>query len=230
MRSGSRWLWCGLPLLLASLGFDYPDPEDWFFLPREPRNVKSQSAGVFGALTAQTTLADWHDALLWENPLRTRERKTEQTWRYECVGPFCVFGNLGANSQETGDSKVAGKTGLECKVPLPWEAVVTFRSGPSVTYTDPLQPDRYKERAEWLLELQARWPIFAGIGLEYQGSAAPALSPLDRNWVNHDLRLAIPFGTAGKLRLGAKQRWDGLGDPRPSTDGPQLYLGLELTH
>ena len=110
----------------------------------------------------------------------------------------------------------------------PMHAELTLRGGPSVTYADPLRPERTKERSEWLLEVQARWPILAGIGLEYQGTAAPALTPLDKSWVNHDVRLAFPVGNTGKLRLGAKQRWEGVGEQRSAPEGPQLYLGLEL--
>jgi hypothetical protein len=240
-----RWSLVGLPLLLAALGFDNGDPEqplptpppkallawdDWLHPERQPRQVKNQRDSDWGSITAQTTHADWRDELLWEDPLRKREWKTEGNWRSPVLGPFSLYGNLGANSSEEAekDSKLAGKTGVACKVPLFWAAELTLRGGPSLTYSDPLRPDRTKERSEWLLEVQARWPILAGIGLEYEGSAAPALTPLDKSWVNHDVRLAFPVGNTGKFRVGAKQRWEGLGETRSSTDGPQLYIGLEL--
>ncbi len=253
MTLDNKWPLLGFPLLLlAGLGFDngdsqespatfppqptFTDPskpqpawDDWMHPEREPRQVKSQSDGALGSLTAQTTHAGWQDGQTWEDPLRKRAWKTEENWRSPVLGPFSLYGNLGANSDEPEkDMKVAGKTGLACKVPLFWAAELTLRGGPSLTYTDPQRPERMKERSEWLLEVQARWPLLAGIGLEYEGAAAPALTPMDKSWVNHDVRLAFPVGNTGKFRLGAKQRWEGLGETRSATDGPQLYIGLEL--
>jgi hypothetical protein len=247
----NEWRLLGLPLLVAALGLDNIDPDqppgtfpprptltdppkppawdDWMHPERGPRNVKNQQDGEWGSITAQTTHADWQDGELWEDPLRKRAWKSEGNWRSPVLGPFSLFGTLGANSEEPEtDMKVAGKTGVACKVPLFWAAELTLRSGPSLTYTDPLRPDRTREKSEWLLEIQARWPILAGIGLEYEGAAAPALSPLDKSWVNHDVRIAFPVGNTGKFRVGAKQRWEGLGETRSATDGPQLYIGLEL--
>jgi hypothetical protein len=116
-------------------------------------------------------------------------------------------------------------------VPVPGEIELVFRGGPSVTYTDPLQPERAQSRSELLLEMQARWSLLGGIGLEYQGSAVPALTPLDHGRLEQDLGLAVPVGSAGKFRVGAKHRWDATTDtPRSSwVDGMQLYVGVELS-
>jgi hypothetical protein len=198
---------------------------------RGERKAKGQAGGDWGTLSAQTVVRD-SAAPTWDDPLFKREWKTDQTWKRSVLGPFYLFGQLGANGDEVAarEVKVAGKTGLACKLPLVAGGEVTLRGGPSVSYADPVKTDRLKDRSEMLVEVQARWPLLARIGLEYQGTACPALSPLDRDWFDQDLRLAFPLGTAGKFKLGAKRHWENVPDPRPLADSVQLYLGLELTH
>jgi hypothetical protein len=197
----------------------------------EPRSkVRHQSDGDWGSFSAQTVVQDG-PATIWQDPQWKRAWKTDQTWRPPVAGPFQIFGEFGATSDDAvaRDLKFAGRTGLACKIPVGPGGEVMVRGGPSVSYTDPLRTERTRERSELLLEVQARWPLLAGIGLEYQGSAAPALSPLDRDWINHDLRLAFPVGTAGKFKVGAKHHWENYTEPKPWSDGMQVYFGLELT-
>jgi hypothetical protein len=176
-------------------------------------------------------IQDGRPALSWEDPLLRRQWQTDDAWRYTILGPISLYGQVGATTDEAQlqDMKVVGKTGLACSVPTGIrQAALTFRSGPCVSYTDALRPDRVRERAEWLLEVEGRLPLIAGIGLEFQGSALPALSPLDRDRVTQDLRLAFPMGSNGKLKLGAKRQWETTPDSRVLNESSQLYLGLEL--
>jgi hypothetical protein len=193
--------------------------------------AKGQAGGEWGTLSAQTVVHD-SAAPTWDDPLFKREWKTDQTWKRSVLGPFYLYGQLGANGDEVAsrEVKVAGKTGLACKLPFLSGGEVVLRGGPSVSYSDPVKSDRFKDRSEMLVEVQARWPLLSGIGLEYQGTACPALSPLDKDWIDQDLRLAFPLGTAGKFKLGAKRHWENVPDPRSLADSVQLYLGLELTH
>jgi hypothetical protein len=198
---------------------------------REPRQVQNQSAGVWGSLTAKVVCHEGRPpAAAWEEPLRKQAWQTEEAWKLPLTGPVFVFGQLGANSEETAqqDMKVAGRTGLACKLPVGSAAELVVRSGPGLSCTDPLRPPHARERSDWLVEVQARLPLLFGIGLEYQGSAAPSLNPQDPDQVNQDLRLAFPVGGAGKVQVGARHRWQNTPDPRPGSDGMQLYLGLEL--
>jgi hypothetical protein len=199
---------------------------------REPLKVQNESAGDFGLWTAKAVVRDPDGAAAWDDPLAKREWQTDQAWRCPLAGPLFAFGQLGANSTETAqkDMKVAGKYGLGCKWAPAEGAEFVLRGGPSLTYTDPLRPERTQEKSEWLVEVQARWPLFGPVGLEYQGAAAPALTPLDHDWLSHDLRLAVPVGAAGKFRVGARGRWDDSGNAKPPPDAMQLYLGLELKH
>jgi hypothetical protein len=167
----------------------------------------------------------------WEEPAWKRTWQTNESYRLALAGPVFVFGQVGANSGEAAqqDMQVTGQTGLACKLPLGPVADFQVRGGPRVAYTDPLRPDRTSARSDWLLEVQARLPLVARVGLEYQGSAAPALTPVDHDWVNQDVHLAFPVGAAGKFQLGAKHKWQNTGDARTGADSTQLYMGLELS-
>ncbi len=206
--------------------------DEWEAVARSPRKVKQKSEGDWGSLNSQMVIQDANPAINWEDPLRKRQWQTDEAWKCAVVGPFSLYGQVNAATEETQqkDMKLAGKTGLACSVPtgIP-QAALTLRSGPAVTYIDALRPDRVRERAEWVLEVEARWPLIAGIGLEYQGTALPALNPLDRDRVSQDLRLALPMGSGGKFKLGAKRQWENAADSRVLNDSTQLYLGLELS-
>ncbi len=196
---------------------------------REPLRAGSSSAFLFGSLTAQQTVRDGEIGTVWDDPLAKRGWQSDNSWKMDVLGPLSAFGQLTAAGEETmqQDTRLNGRYGLACKVPVP-VGELTFKGGPNVTYTDTLRPERTKEKSEMLLEVQARCPLLFGVALEFQGSAAPARTPLDRDWVSEELRLALPVGTAGKLNLGARQRWENVVEQRSTTDGPQLFLGLEL--
>jgi hypothetical protein len=165
----------------------------------------------------------------WEDPTWKRTWQSEQAWRCPLAGPFSAFGQVGASSDEAAqrEMKVAGRTGLSCQIKAPFGAELLVRGGPSVNCTDPLRPERMQAQQEVLVEVKGRLPLVWGIGLEYQGSAVPALTPLERDRVQHDVRLAFPLGESGKLNLGARRRWENAPEARPVVDGMQLYLGVE---
>jgi hypothetical protein len=201
------------------------DPRDAW---RQAIKVNSTSSGDWGALTCKVEATPTPD---WNEPLSRSTWQADQAWRYSLMGPVTVFGQLGANSAEPAqaDMKVAGRTGLACKVPFGALAEFTVRGGPGVTYTDPLRPERAREQPNWLLEVQARCPWLYGVGVEYQTIAVPAMSPLEHGQVNQDLHLAVPVGSAGQVQLGAKHHWENTPDPRQAPDSMQFYFGFRLT-
>lgn len=211
---------------------DFNPWKEWERMDHAPKNVRSVTAGDWGSLTATSVVGDATAPPAWEDPLRQPQWKTDGAWRCPLAGPLFVYGQFGAAGTEIAqqDTNVAGRTGIGCKWSPIENSELVLRGGPSVTYTDPLRPDRTRERSEWLVEVQAHWPILGKIGLEYQGTAAPALSPLDHDWINHDLGFAAPLGAAGKVRLGARHHWENVADPKSTLDGMQLYFGLELAH
>ncbi len=197
-----------------------------------PRKVQSVTAGEWGSLTANSTVRDVDASAPADDPLNRREWQNDSSWRCPVAGPLFLFGQVGAGGTqvEQQDTKVSGKTGVGCKWAPAQDAEFVVSSGPSVTYTDPLRLDRVQERSEWLLEVQARWPLLGKIGLEYQATAAPALTPLDHDWMNQDVGLAMPVCPGGKFRVGARHKWESVPDPKPAPDSTQLYFGLELSH
>jgi hypothetical protein len=201
------------------------------FKPWAPHKVNATVAGDLGSLTAKSQVRDPDGLTAWQDPLARPEWKTDQAWRFSLPGPLFAFGQLAGGSTEAQrDMKIAGKYGLGCKLEPMQGAEFTLRTGPALTYTDPLRPDFTKEKSEFLVEMLARVPLLGPLGLEYQGTASPALTPLEHDWLSHDLRLAAPVGADGKLRLGAKCRWDDAANSKPLPDALQLYLGFEFTH
>jgi hypothetical protein len=228
-----------LPPLAGGAGFLAPtvlvavngQPEAWEAVSNGPRKLKKQIQGDWGSLQSQMTIQDIPPAISWQDPMRKRQWQTDEAWRYSVLGPFSLYGQVATASEEAQqqDVKVGGKTGLACSLPtgIP-QAAVTLRTGPAVAYTDALRPERMRERAEWVLEVEGRLPLVAGIGVEFQSAALPALNPLDRDRFTQDVRLAYPMGSAGKLTVGAKRLWEGGTDPRTGTESRQLYLGFEI--
>jgi hypothetical protein len=222
---------------LTNGGTDLAPPPDlnpwsaWDKVERAPKKAAAKAEGEWGALTAQTTVQDGWAPAAWEQPDWKRTWQTSESYRLPLAGPVFVFGQLGANSGEAAqqDMQVTGQTGLACKLPLGPVADFQVRGGPRVAYTDPLRPERTSARSDWLLEVQARLPLLARVGLEYQGTAAPALTPLDHDWINQDVHLAIPVGAAGKFQFGAKHKWQDTAGSRTGTDTTQVYVGLELS-
>ncbi len=224
------------PLLHSSPLLSVNDSDDplaslWEQPDKKPRKVSQKSEGLLGSLNTQVEVTDAPLPKIWDDPSWKRTWQTNESWQFGIAGRLSLFGQVGANSDEAAQSnmKVSGRTGLAWKLPVGSLAEVTFRSGPGVSYTDPLHPLRTQGRSDWLLEVQARWPLLFGIGLEYQGTATPSLTPMQQDMVNQDVRLAFPVGSVGKLKVGAKHQWTGALDQRsPWTDNMQLYLGLEL--
>jgi hypothetical protein len=207
-------------------------PSPWDRPERAPKKAAGKAEGEWGSLSAQTTVQDDWAASAWDEPGWKRTWQTNQSYRLPLAGPLFVFGQLGANSEEAAqqDMQVTGQTGLACKLPQLGPVVdVQVRGGPRVAYTDPLRPERTAGHSDWLLEVQARLPLPARVGLEYQGTAAPALTPVDHDWINQDVHLAFPVGAAGKFQLGAKHKWQDAPSSRTGADSTQLYMGLQLS-
>lgn len=200
-------------------------------LERLPRQLNGKQEGEWGSLTAQVTLPQTPDSLLAPSPLPASAWQTDQALRLAMAGSFFVYGNLGTKIDATAPqtSQVAGQTGLAWKVPVGSQAEFQVRSGPRLTYVDPLR-STVRSQSDWLLEVQARCPLVYGVGLEYQGTAIPATSTTQHDQLNQDVHLAFPLGTSGKVQVGAKHRWESNTTPQPLADSMQLYLGLQLTH
>jgi hypothetical protein len=176
--------------------------------------------------------------LLLHDPEAPRDHDVGARWQAEqavqvpVLGPLFVFGQVGAdhNTESAQEMKVKSCTGLGCKLALWFGGEMQLRGGPTVSHVeDPLRPERLpRENSDVLLQMQASYPLLGALKLEYNGAATPALSPLERNRVNQDLRFAVPLGEGGHFHLGAKHKWEDTATPRPQADSMELYIGVGL--
>jgi hypothetical protein len=211
----------------APPAFAVPEIEPW--RPRDPVRASQTSDILFGSLTCQQTVRD-HDWLTpADDPNTRRGWQADQALKLTVAGPLYVFGQASTAAEDAlrQDAHVNGRTGLACQLPLPGGELL-LRGGPGLSYSDPLRADRAKEHSDLLLEVEGRYPLLFGARLEFQGAASPALTPFDHDWVSQEVRLALPVGSNGTLKLGARQRWDNIGDTRQTTDSGQVFLGFEL--
>jgi hypothetical protein len=196
---------------------------------REPLRASATNNGLLGSLTSQQTVRPGVSDTIWDSPFSKRGWQTDESWKLSVAGPVFVFGQASASAEDAlqQDAHVNGKTGLGCQVPLPVGELL-LKGGTNTTYSDVLRPTLVKERSELLLEVQGRCPLLLGIHLEFDGTACPALTPLERDWASQEVRLALPLGDYGKLKFGARHRWENLAEQKPSSE--EVFLGLELKH
>lgn len=223
-----------LPGLRPDVGDAPPGPDleevfrrEWLPGDGPRRRVQSKADGPLGSLTTRVVLTDPDVAR--EAPAPAEAWRAEQAWKMDVAGPLSLFGQLGAapDAVAAEDLRVNGRTGVACKLPLPL-LDVQLRGGPALSYTDSPRTERAQERSELFVELLARCPLGGWGGLEYEGSAVPGLSSAEHDRVNHDVRLALPLGRLGQLKLGAKRRWDGDAAWRSWKDGTEVYLSWGL--
>src|SRR5262245_4797714 len=222
--------WSRTPLTKGLVEMPQPNPWlDWQPGEWDPRRHQGQLRGPFGSITSQLILRD--PGIVREQPVVGDEWRANESWKLDFAGPVYLFGEVGAGADPfvSQELRMSGRTGLGWRLPVVVPgAEVQVRSGPSLSVTDPLRQEPVRSRPELFLELQARCPLARKLGLEYQGSAVPAFTPLEHDRVSQDIRLAVPLGSAGKFRLGAKHQWQNAEQPRPWTEGMQVYFGIEL--
>jgi hypothetical protein len=97
-----------------------------------------------------------------------------------------------------------------------------------LTCSDPLRLLHLHEDSQLFVEMQCRWQLLGPASLEFLGSAVPALTPTERDHLEHGVRVVLPLGKAGELRVGAKQSWETAPDPFPWTNHLQFRLDSGL--
>jgi hypothetical protein len=217
----------------AAVSVQEPPPSDpW--LDRQgaagqPGKYQSQNSGPCGTITSTQIVLD--PAVVRAQPLAGDPWRSEESWHCDVAGPLYLFGQPGAacDPAVAPEIKITGRSGVGWKLPaLVPGAQVQLGGGSALSLTDPLRPEPVRSHPGLFFEVQARYALPGRVGLEYQGSAVPGLSPLEHNRFNQDVGLAVPLGGAGRFRVGAKHQWEDGGQPRPLIDGMQLYLGVEL--
>jgi hypothetical protein len=202
--------------------------EDPIGSPAFDGKVSDKLEGPWGSLKTQVELDSTRGSL--DAPRQGDHWQTEEALQVPVVGPLFVFGKFqgGYDTLSAQEATMTGHTGIGCKLkPIPG-AEILVRGGSRMSYqADPLRPDRLPvARQDLLLELQCGYEVVGPLKLEYQGTAQPALDPLERNKVQQDLRFAIPLGADGHLHIGARHQWDDASVARSWADGMQLYLGI----
>jgi hypothetical protein len=193
---------------------------------RDRRKLEDQAeVGGLGQLSSEVVFRA--PERTFDTPFERGEWSRQDTLKLPVAGPLALFGQTALNGDYAADQNmtVVGRTGAILKLPTGIGSALELRGGPAIKYNDALRSDR---AASLLMEVQAKWPIIAGIGLEYSGAALPALTPLDRPKFDQDLGLAIPV-SGGKLKLGAKHHWEQqFQGTTPGATNMELYVGVEI--
>jgi hypothetical protein len=196
-----------------------------------------QSAKIGPGDSLLTGKTGWNAGTSEERWVPEAEFRNGESYQLPLAGPVYLFGQVksGTGVGISSDSKVVGGTGLGCKVPINAGAELLVGCGSELTYLGSVRGSRLSEQAALplqsqllRLDVQCRYPLWAGVGLEYQGTAFPALNAWDREQLNQDVRVVCPVGKGGQLRLGAKHSWEASAEPKPGAEALQLYGGFRL--
>jgi hypothetical protein len=164
------------------------------------------------------------------------ESSRREPWRVPLVGSVFLFGQAkrGDAFSAAPDAKVTGgQTGVEWGLPIQKELELQVRCGTQLAARELAHASQSTDRLALpfstqllRLEVEGRWTVVGQMAVEWQGAASPALSPLERDLVQHELRLVFPLGQAGQLQLGTRRSWEYRGDSRPWDEGSQIYGGF----
>ncbi|HXG10322.1 MAG TPA: hypothetical protein VNK04_11205 [Gemmataceae bacterium] len=170
-------------------------------------------------------------------PPRHDEAPKSLGWQIEEALPLPVPGRLflftqvgaGGGAEPAREVKLTGRTGLGWKLPLRPGTEVQLRSGPALSCSDPLRPESALGGSQLLVEMQCRWRLLEWAGLEYQGTAVPALHAAEQGRLDQDLGIVFPLGKAGQFRVGTKHTWAGTAEAQPWwRENLQLQVGSTL--
>jgi hypothetical protein len=216
--TGDRWE----PLLPRSvlLGTGAPSPSDDLLADRSPTHEP------WGLLPSQRVLRDLHvDPETSIGNGSQLERKLE----LPVSETVFLFGQVGSETEaDSQTKKLASRSGLGCKLPLPAIGEVLLRTGPNVTWPGPHHTDQPQDHSPLFVELEGHLPLLGVAGLEYVGSAFPALSTSERDRLQQDVRLVVPLTPDWQFRIGAKHTWESMPESQPATTSLQLYLGTGI--
>ena len=195
--------------------------------------AKSSADLEWAALNSKIAVRDRDTRL---DPSRVSAWETDETLKMPVAGPLFLFGQLGASTAavEEQQHKWLGRTGVGLKL-KPWFLEeVQVRGGPAMRYDNTQKLDRGQspEHSELFLEVVTKLPplpVLGALNVEYSGVAVPALTPAERDKMNQDLKVALPFGGgSGQFHVGAKLKRDDSTTATPWVDRMEIYMGLKL--
>jgi hypothetical protein len=206
-------------------------PDPWTLPVLRPEGLKqvasANSATDFANLSAQVKLRE-HDIYL--DPAARNAWEADQTVKVPVASSVFLFNQVTGSTPavEQQQYKWLTKTGVGLKLKPPLFQEVQLRTGPAVRYDDTgtLSKGQSPERSELFVEAVTKVPIpmVGPINLEYTSYAVPA-NAVDRNQINQDFKLALPFA-GGQFHVGAKYKWESA-TATPWMDRMELYLGVQ---
>jgi hypothetical protein len=189
--------------------------------------ANATSATDFANLSAQVKLRE-RDAFL--EPAAPNAWETDQTVKVPVASSLFLFNQVTGSTPavEQQQYKWLTKTGVGMKL-KPWVLQeVQVRTGPAVRFDDTgtLTKGQSPEHPELFMEAVTKVPIpvVGAINLEYTSYAVPATAA-DRNQINQDFKLALPFA-GGQFHVGAKYKWESA-TATPWMDRMEVYFGLQ---
>jgi hypothetical protein len=192
------------------------------------RVASASTATEFLDLSAKVKLRE-RDADL--DPAARNAWETDQTLTVPVAGSLFFFNQVSGSTPavEQQQYKWLGKTGVGLKI-KPWlMQEVQVRTGPAVRFDDTgtLSKGQSPEHSELFVEAVTKVPVpvVGPVNLEYTTYAVPAATSADRNQINQDFKVALPFA-GGQFHVGAKYKWEAA-STTPWMDRMQLYLGVQ---
>jgi hypothetical protein len=189
--------------------------------------ASATSATDFANLSAQVKLRE-RDAFL--EPAARNAWETDQTVKVPVASSLFLFNQVTGSTPavEQQQYKWLTKTGVGMKL-KPWVLQeVQLRTGPAVRFDDTgtLTKGQSPEHPELFMEAVTKLPIpvVGPVNLEYTSYAVPATAA-DRNQINQDFKLALPFA-GGQFHVGAKYKWESA-TATPWMDRMEVYFGLQ---
>ncbi len=161
-------------------------------------------------------------------PLRRTGWESEESLKLPFNRTFFVVGKLGADSGslEQQQYKVVGTTGLGVRLPFGGE--VQMRRGRSMTNYDPDDLVLVPEHSKDFVEFSTKWTLPGDVKFEFTQESIASQSPLARDKIKRDVRLAYPLPRDGQIHIGAKYESPDSAVPAPWVDRMKLYMGLLL--
>jgi hypothetical protein len=143
------------------------------------------------------------------------------------LGQFNGSGDSLNNQQTT----ITGKTMVGMKWMMMGQSELQLRYGTIFNADGTTGQTRFIEKTQPAVELLARMPLLGPWSIEYTGSALAGLTPLDRDQLRQELRLAVPLGRGDdEFEFGARYRWEVVpaAMATPWTDRAQLFMGIKF--
>lgn len=206
---------------------------DRFSQVGDRQKSKTRLQSEWAAVAGQWTIRDpnW----VRDDPAqRGQAWATNETLKLNLHDNVFVFGAVDVESPsvELQQLRWLGKTGVGVKV-RPWLLnELQLSGGQAVRNTDDAANARGEapDRPELFLEVSTKVgvPLVGSINIEYSGTSIPAAVVAERDRINQNVKLALPYSEFSQFHVGARWHSVDAASSTPFIDRAQLYLGVQL--